>query len=64
MPLTPREIDALEDMIRFGSDAVTYVRGFDFDTFVADHKTHHAIMYAIATMAEASHRVSKEQQSC
>ena len=44
MPLTPREIDALEDMIRFGSDAVTYVRGFDFDTFVADHKTHHAIM--------------------
>lgn len=63
MPLEPREIDALEDMIRFGSDAVTYVRGFDFDTFVTDHKTHRATMYAIATMAEASHRVSKEQQS-
>lgn len=57
MPLEPKEIDALEDMIRFGSDAVDYVRGLDFATFVADHKTNRATMYAIATVAEASHRV-------
>ena len=35
MPLEPREIDALEDIIRFESDAVDYVRGFDFNAFVA-----------------------------
>ena len=64
MPLEVREIDALEDMLRFGSDAVDYARGLDFDTFVADHKTHQATMYAIATVAEASHRVSREQQAC
>ena len=63
MPLEPRDIDALEDMVRFGSDAVEYVRGLDFDAFVADHKTNRATMYAIATVAEASHRVSREQQA-
>lgn len=63
MPLEPKEIDALEDMIRFGSDAVDYVRGLDFDTFVADHKTNRATMYAIATVAEASHRVTRESQA-
>ncbi len=35
MPLEPREIDALEDIIRFESDAVDYVRGLDFNAFVA-----------------------------
>jgi uncharacterized protein with HEPN domain len=56
MPLDPREIDALEDMLRFGTDAIDYVRGIDYDNFIADHKTHRATMYAIATVAEASHR--------
>ena len=37
MPFEPREIDALEDTIRFGSDALDYVRGLDFNAFVADH---------------------------
>ena len=63
MPLEPREIDALEDMIRFGSDSVDYVRGLDFNAFVADHKTNRATMYAIAMVAEASHRVSRECQA-
>jgi len=63
MPLEPRELDALEDMLRFGSDVVEYVRGLDFATFVADHKTNRATMYAIATVAEASHRISRETQA-
>lgn len=63
MPLEQREIEALKDIIRFGSDAVNYVRGLDFDTFVTDHKTNRATMYAIATVAEASHRVSRESQA-
>jgi len=63
MPLEPREVDALEDMLRFGSDAIEYARGFDFPSFVADHKTNRATMYAIATVAEASHRVARETQA-
>jgi uncharacterized protein with HEPN domain len=62
MPLSVREIQALEDMLRFGSDAIKHVQGMDFNAFVADHKTHQATMYAIATMAEASHRMTPEQQ--
>lgn len=49
MPLSAREIQALEDMLRFGNDAIGYVQGVDFNAFVADHKTHQATMYAIAT---------------
>ena len=63
MPLEPKELDALEDMLRFGGDAIEYARGLDFATFVADHKTNRATMYAIATVAEASHRVSRETQA-
>ena len=37
MPFEPREIDALKDIIRFGSDAVVCVRSLDFNAFVADH---------------------------
>ncbi len=63
MPLNERERLALDDMIRFGSDAVEYARGLTFEQFVADHKTNRATMYAIATVAEASHRVTPEQQA-
>ena len=62
MPLEPREIQAFEDMLRFGSDAVGYVECMDFETFAADHRTHQATMYAIATVAEASRRLSAERQ--
>src|SRR5208283_2783452 len=60
MPLSAREVQALEDMLRFGTDAIGYVQGMDFNTFVADHRTHQATMYAIATVAEASHRITPE----
>jgi uncharacterized protein with HEPN domain len=62
MPLSAREVQALEDMLRFGTDAIGYVQGVDFNAFVADHKTHRATMYAIATVAEASHRITPDQQ--
>lgn len=57
MPLEPKEVQAFEDMIRYGTDAIGYVQGLDFEGFVADHRTQHATMYAIATVAEASRRI-------
>lgn len=62
MPLSVREIRALDDMVRFGTDAIAYVQGVVFNAFVADHKTHQSTMYAIATVAEASHRITPAQQ--
>ena len=63
MPLSERDQLALEDMMRYGSDAVEYVRGLTHDQFVVDHKTNRATMYAISTVAEASHRASPELQA-
>jgi uncharacterized protein with HEPN domain len=62
MPLSVRELRALEDMLRFGADAIAHVHGVDFNAFVADHKTHQATLYAIATVAESSHRITPAQQ--
>jgi uncharacterized protein with HEPN domain len=62
MPLEPREVQAFEDMLRYGADAIGYVQGMDFETFVADHRTQHATIDTIATVAEASRRISVERQ--
>jgi len=61
MPLEPKEVQAFEDMLRYGTDAIGYVQGVEFDSFVADHRTQHATMYAIATVAEASRRIPDER---
>lgn len=63
MPLDARTAQALEDMARFARDAIGYTDGLDFAQFVHDHRTHRATMYAIATVAEASHRVAVAEQS-
>ena len=58
MPLDERDQAALEDILRFAGDAMTHVGGMSLDAFAVDRKTQQAAMYAIATVGEATRRLS------
>ena len=59
MPLDPRDRQALEDLLRFGRDAVAHVADLTRDAFLEDRKSQQATMYAIATVAESTGRLSE-----
>jgi len=63
MPLDRKDLAALHDALRFANDVLDHIHGHSFDTFATDRKTQQAILYAIATTAEATHRLSHELKS-
>jgi len=63
MPLDNRDEAVLDDVLRFANDVVDHVGDQDFERFVEDRKTQQAVMYAVATVAEATHRLSDDFKS-
>ncbi len=58
MPLEFRDRRALDDLVRYASDAVSHAAGLTLDGFISDRKSQQAAMYAIATVAESAGKLS------
>lgn len=54
MPLDYRDQRALEDLLRYAADAVSFASALSEEDFIKDRKSQQATMYAIATVAEAA----------
>ena len=47
MQLNDKDRRALEDIVRFGNDALTYIGDLTEEAFLADRKSQQAAMYAV-----------------
>jgi len=50
-------LDYVEDIIKAMDDALSFIKGMDYDTFVKDRKTVYAVIRALEIIGEAAKNV-------